>query len=132
MPGEHFIFPCSIFIFRTARDFQEEAKNAGTPWFLAKSFDTSCPVSAFIAKDKLDYGNTEIYCLINGVQKQRSNTSNLIFDVPTLISFISQYVTLYPGDVILTGTPSGVQNLKSGDKIDFGITGVAQATFYVK
>ena len=90
-------YASKMHILRTARDFQDEAKKGGTPWFLAKSFDTSCPIAEFIDKHKLDPTNCELFCRINGVEKQKSKTNALIFDIPTLIAYITQYVTLHPG-----------------------------------
>uniref|UniRef100_A0A1I8A591 Oxaloacetate tautomerase FAHD1, mitochondrial n=1 Tax=Steinernema glaseri TaxID=37863 RepID=A0A1I8A591_9BILA len=117
----------------TARDFQNEAKKAGAPWFLAKSFDTSCPVSKFVEKSKIpDPHNVELYCLINEQEKQRCLTNKMIFDIPTLIAYVTQFATLQPGDVLLTGTPAGVCKCESGDKIRFGLKDIVEATFVVK
>ncbi|TMS39913.1 hypothetical protein L596_006367 [Steinernema carpocapsae] len=117
----------------TARDFQNEAKKAGAPWFLAKSFDTSCPVSSFVEVSKIpDPHKVELYCLINEQEKQRSVTDKMIFDIPTLISYVSQFATLQPGDVLLTGTPAGVCKCASGDKIRFGLKDIVEATFRVQ
>jgi acylpyruvate hydrolase len=97
----------------TARDFQDEAKKKGHPWTLAKGFDTSCPVSAFIPSEKImDPHNIELWCSVNGVARQRGSTKDMIFNVPTLLSYISTYFTLEPGDVVLTGTPSLLVNSK--------------------
>lgn len=117
----------------TARDFQDEAKKAGAPWFLAKSFDTSCPVSDFIPKDQIqDPHAEELYCRINGVEKQRCRTNAMIFDIPTLIEYTTRFVTLDEGDLLLTGTPAGVCRVLPGDCIEFGLTGHISATFVVQ
>lgn len=117
----------------TARDFQDEAKKKGHPWTLAKGFDTSCPVSPFIPREKImDPHNIEIWCSVNGVAKQRGLTKDMIFNVPTLLSYISTYFTLEPGDVVLTGTPSGVGPIKVGDVIECGITNVLTMKFMVE
>ena len=102
----------------TARDFQDEAKKKGQPWTMAKGFDTSCPVSGFIPKEKIiDPQNLDIWCKVNGVLKQQDSTSKMIFSIPTILSYISMYFTLEVGDVVLTGTPSGVGPVKQGTEI---------------
>ncbi|KJH42385.1 FAH family protein [Dictyocaulus viviparus] len=117
----------------TARDFQDEAKQSGNPWFLAKSFDTSCPISKFIPKEEVeDPHKEEIFCIINGVEKQRSRTDMMIFDVPYLMEFITRFVTLSKGDLLLTGTPAGVCRILPGDSIEFGITNRITSKFVVQ
>uniref|UniRef100_A0AC35U5C7 FAA_hydrolase domain-containing protein n=1 Tax=Rhabditophanes sp. KR3021 TaxID=114890 RepID=A0AC35U5C7_9BILA len=122
----------TIALDMTARDFQDEAKKNGAPWFLAKSFDTSCVIGDFIPKEKIPNPQAvEIYCLINGKPQQRCSTDKMIFDIPTLISYVSKYATLNVGDVLLTGTPSGVTRVVSGDIITFGITDITEAKIKV-
>ena len=136
----HIIIMIPMFLKRyvvaldmTARDFQDEAKKKGQPWTLAKGFDTSCPISSFIAKDKIvDPHNIELWCSVNGAIRQRGSTKDMIFSVPTLLSYISTYFTLEAGDVILTGTPSGVGPVKAGDVIEGGITNVLSMKFMVE
>jgi acylpyruvate hydrolase len=116
----------------TARDFQTAAKQKGHPWDMAKGFDTSCPVSKFIPKEAItDPHNVELWCKVNGVLKQKGNTSDMIFQIPYLISYISQYFTLEPNDVILTGTPAGVSGVKAGDIIQGGLSNVVEIEFKV-
>uniref|UniRef100_A0AC35FKT2 Fumarylacetoacetase-like C-terminal domain-containing protein n=1 Tax=Panagrolaimus sp. PS1159 TaxID=55785 RepID=A0AC35FKT2_9BILA len=123
----------TVALDMTARDFQDEAKKAGAPWFLSKSFDTSCPVANFIDKSKIsDPHDLELYCLINGQEKQREKTNKMIFDIPTLISYVTQFATLEPGDLLLTGTPAGVCRVQSGDTIEFGLTGIIDSKFSVQ
>ncbi|KAI6171938.1 FAH family protein [Aphelenchoides besseyi] len=94
----------------TAGDLLEELRAAGLPWMLAKSFDGSCPVSTFIDKEFVpDPHQLELTCRVNGVIRQRERTNRMIFDIPTLVEYITNYMTLEPGDVILTGTPANVQ-----------------------
>merc|ERR1719193_352249 len=117
----------------TARDFQEEAKAKGHPWTLAKMFDTSLPVSDFIPLERIqDPGNLKLWCKVNGELRQDGCTSDMIFSLPYLISYISQYFTLQEGDLILTGTPSGVGPVKPGDVITGGIPDVVDITFNVE
>uniref|UniRef100_A0A914UZ67 oxaloacetate tautomerase n=1 Tax=Plectus sambesii TaxID=2011161 RepID=A0A914UZ67_9BILA len=117
----------------TARDFQDEAKKEGAPWFLAKSFDSSCPVSDFVPKEKVaDPHKLRLWCNINGVEKQNATTDNMIFDIPTLLEYITQYVTLEPGDMVLTGTPAGVARVQSGDLIECGFDDIVSMSFKVQ
>lgn len=80
----------------------------------------------------MDPHNVEIWCSVNGVAKQRGLTKDMIFNVPTLLSYISTYFTLEPGDVVLTGTPSGVGPIKVGDVIECGITNVLTMKFMIE
>jgi 2-keto-4-pentenoate hydratase/2-oxohepta-3-ene-1,7-dioic acid hydratase in catechol pathway len=89
----------------------------------AKGFDTFCPIGPRIVAG-LDPSKLAIKTRVNGVVKQDSSTSDLIFDVPTLIAFCSNYMTLEAGDVISTGTPSGVGNLDPGDEVEIEIEGI--------
>jgi acylpyruvate hydrolase len=117
----------------TARDLQNIAKKDGLPWDLAKGFDTSCPVSKFIPKTAIpDPHALEIWCKVNGNIRQKGNTKDMIFSIPYLISYISDYFTLEPYDVILTGTPAGVGHVGPGDKIEGGLTNLVDINFQVK
>jgi acylpyruvate hydrolase len=103
----------------TARDKQNELKKNGLPWLLAKGFDTSCPLGDFIEKKNVsNENNLTLKLLVNGVCKQNGNTKDMLFNIPTLISFISDYITLEHGDILLTGTPAGVGPVKHGDVIE--------------
>ena len=107
----------------TARDLQR----MDGQWTRAKSFDSFCPVGPNIVKninpDKLD-----IKLYLNGEIKQSSNTSNMIFTVDYLVSFVSQIMTLGPEDVILTGTPPGVGPMQVGDVVEVEIEGIGKLT----
>ena len=77
-------------------------------WCLGKGFDSACPVGDFINKQKIpDPQNLNIWLKLNGEIKQNQHTSDMIFTVPKLVSYISAYITLEPGDLIVTGTPAG-------------------------
>lgn len=113
--------------------FQDEAKKKGHPWTLAKGFDTSCPIGDLISKDKLpNPENVQLWLKVNGQTKQDGNTKDMIFNIPFLISYISKYFTLEEGDVILTGTPSGVGPVDKGDVIDAGIGEISSFRFQVE
>lgn len=103
----------------TARDLQ--AKDG--QWTRAKSFDTFCPLGPFI-ETEADPADLAIELILNGETRQSSRTSRMIFGPSELLSFISRVMTLYPGDVIMTGTPSGVGELHPGDVVEVSIEGV--------
>jgi 2-keto-4-pentenoate hydratase/2-oxohepta-3-ene-1,7-dioic acid hydratase in catechol pathway len=92
-------------------------------WARAKGFDTFCPVGPRIVAG-LDPSKLRLVTRVNGVVRQDSPTSDLIFDVPTLVAFASEHMTLEVGDVISTGTPSGVGNLAPGDVVEVDIAGI--------
>jgi len=103
----------------TARDLQVKDEQ----WTRAKSFDTFAAIGPCI-QTELDPANADIETYLNGELKQRGNTSDLIFPVPKLISFISGVMTLLPGDVIATGTPSGIGPMQPGDTVEVKIAGI--------
>lgn len=122
----------AIAVDVTCRDIQEQCKAEGIPWTLAKGLDTFCPIGPMVSADEIDPFNTEIQLKQNGVMKQQGNTADMIFSIPTLLEFITQHMTLLPGDVLLTGTPEGVGPLARGDVLDVSIPGITSAVFHVK
>jgi len=104
----------------TARDLQKE----DIQWTRSKSFDTFAPFGPFISNPELDVSDLFIQTRVNGELRQDSRTSNLIFNVPQLIEFISRIMTLEPGDVIATGTPPGVGELHVGDEVEVEIESI--------
>jgi len=111
----------------TARDLQKR----DVQWTRAKSFDTFAPLGPCIETD-LDPGNLRICSYLNGELKQDSTTADFIFTVPELVSFVSKVMTLLPGDVISTGTPSNVGEMIPGDEIVVEIEGIGRLRNYVK
>lgn len=107
----------------TARDIQSRDGQ----WTRAKGFDTFAPVGPVVVTDA-DPSALDVRLLHNGVVKQQSNTRHFIFTVPELVSFISRVMTLLPGDIITTGTPSGVGPLSPGDTVSVDIAGVGTLT----
>jgi len=103
----------------TARDLQKKDEQ----WTRAKSFDTFAPVGPFISTE-LNPDNLEIRLYKNGQLMQDSSTSNMIFKVDKIVSYISKIMTLFPGDIIATGTPPGVGQLKAGDMVEVEIEGI--------
>jgi acylpyruvate hydrolase len=108
----------------TARKVQDELKKQGHPWLLAKGFDTSCPCGDFIDKKDLNLSSSvNLWLSVNGKMRQNGQTRDMIFSIPDLVAYISKYITLEHGDLILTGTPAGVGPVKRGDQIEAGING---------
>ena len=103
----------------TARDLQKKDGQ----WTRAKSFDTFCPIGPWIQTD-LDPDDLLIESYVNGERRQSSRTSQFIFGVDLLVSFISQVMTLEPGDLIITGTPAGIGPLQAGDEVEVRIEGI--------
>ena len=100
----------------TLRDLQSELKNAGLPWEIANGFDTSCPLSDFTAAAEVgDPNNLRLSLTVNGQLRQEATTAQMMRSVEAIIAEISSYFTLESGDIILTGTPAGVDRLQSGD-----------------
>jgi 2,4-didehydro-3-deoxy-L-rhamnonate hydrolase len=115
------------------RSFQLER---GGQWVKGKSADTFAPLGPFLAtRDEIgDFNALKMWLKVNGEFRQEGSTSKMIFDVPTLVSYVSEFMTLLPGDVISTGTPAGVglgmkppQYLKAGDVVQLGIDGLGES-----
>jgi len=120
------------------RHFQLEQ---GGQWVKGKSADTFAPLGPFLATpDEIpDFRNLGMWLKVNGLFRQNSTTENMIFDVPTLVSYVSQFMTILPGDVISTGTPAGVglgmttpTYLRAGDVVELGIEGLGESRQIVK
>ena len=103
----------------TARSLQTDDINRRYPWFRSKSLDTFTPLGPWIVTaDAIRQPvRLDIECRVNGKVRQRSNTRNLLFDIPTIIEYISMHITLEPGDVISTGTPEGIGRIEHGDTV---------------
>lgn len=124
------IYGYAVGVDLTKRDLQNEFKNAGKPWDLSKGFDYSGPISE-ISQNKTMLNNAKITLSVNGDIKQESNISMMEWDIASLISILSQQVTLKPGDVIFTGTPEGVGPLNKGDKVVAEIENVGSLNFKI-
>jgi 2-keto-4-pentenoate hydratase/2-oxohepta-3-ene-1,7-dioic acid hydratase in catechol pathway len=115
----------------TARDLQEECKEKGLPWEIAKAFEHSAPVSEkFIAKENLDLSDLAFSFEQNGNVVQKGSSKDMIFSVDQIIAYVSQFMTLKIGDLIFTGTPAGVGPVSIGDSL-IGFIG-EQKMFEVK
>jgi 2-keto-4-pentenoate hydratase/2-oxohepta-3-ene-1,7-dioic acid hydratase in catechol pathway len=103
----------------TARDLQRR----DVQFTRGKGFDTFCPVGPWI-ETELDPSDVGVQCRVNGVTRQSGRTRDMLFDIPTLVAWITRVMTLVPGDLILTGTPSGVGPLESGDTVEVEVDGL--------
>jgi 2-keto-4-pentenoate hydratase/2-oxohepta-3-ene-1,7-dioic acid hydratase in catechol pathway len=103
----------------TLRDLQSEAKKKGLPWSVSKGFDGACPISSALALDDLlDLGDVELGLKVNDETRQQASTAQMVWKPADLVAIASRYFTLERGDILLTGTPSGVGPLKRGDVVE--------------
>jgi len=103
----------------TARDLQQNSKEKGLPWEIAKAFEHSAPISnKFIEISSLDFENLTFELYKNGEKVQTGHTSDMIFSIDKLIVYVSKFMTLKTGDLLFTGTPAGVGPVKIGDKLE--------------
>jgi 2-keto-4-pentenoate hydratase/2-oxohepta-3-ene-1,7-dioic acid hydratase in catechol pathway len=117
----------------TARDIQEDCKKLGLPWEKAKGFDGSAQISnTFIDKNKLNLKDINFKLKLNNKIVQNGNSKNMIFNFDYIISFISGFYTLRTGDLIYTGTPSGVGKVKNGDRLMGYIENTKKLTVDIK
>jgi 2-keto-4-pentenoate hydratase/2-oxohepta-3-ene-1,7-dioic acid hydratase in catechol pathway len=117
------IFGYTIANDVTARDLQ---KSDGQ-WARAKGFDTFCPLGPWI-NTELDVADLAVSTTLNGEPRQKGRTAQFIFDVPTVLAYITSFTTLLPGDVVLTGTPAGVGPMLPGDEVAISIEGIGTLT----
>ncbi|MDZ7373113.1 MAG: fumarylacetoacetate hydrolase family protein [candidate division KSB1 bacterium] len=117
----------------TARALQLEDFRRGWPWLRSKSFDTFCPVGPYVVPRGCIRGplDLRLELRVNGQLRQRARTSEMVFDVPTLVSTISRWCTLHPGDLICTGTPAGTGPIRPGDVVEAEIEGIGTLRSYV-
>jgi 2-keto-4-pentenoate hydratase/2-oxohepta-3-ene-1,7-dioic acid hydratase in catechol pathway len=121
-----------IFGYTPAEDISDRTiQNSESQWARCKSFDTFTPLGPYV-ETKIDPSELTIQLFQNGQLRQNSNTKQLIFKPAQLVSFISTNMTLLPGDVILTGTPSGIGPIQSGDRLEVRIQGLAPLVNMVK
>src|ERR1700722_1208866 len=121
-----------IFGYTASQDISDRTiQNGESQWARSKSFDTFTPLGPLV-ETMIDPYELNIQLFQNGQLRQNSNTKQLIFKPAALVSFVSTNLTLLPGDVILTGTPSGVGPIQSGDKLEVRIQGLAPLVNYVK
>ncbi len=131
--NEH-IFGYCVGCDLTRRDLQSDAKKLGLPWTTAKAFDYSAPMGSIIPKHELTDNqilpsNAKIALSVNGEIRQDSTIDKMIWNIPELISNLSRYFRLKPGDLIMTGTPAGVGTVNVGDTVDITCGGLPRCTF---
>ena len=117
----------------TARDLQHRFSQAGHPWELSKTFDGSAPIGSFVPADLFaNHSDISFSLEVNGETRQVGNTSDLIFSFADIIEYVSKFYTLKTGDLIFTGTPSGVGPVKRGDNLVARLAGETVLNFYVR
>lgn len=122
----------SVGIDFTARDLQQQQKEKGLPWEIAKAFDSSAPVGNFISLNDLpDRKNIRFHLEINGEKKQEGNSALMIFSFEKMVSYVSSFITLRKGDLIFTGTPKGVAAVKTNDQLKAFLEGQELLSFSV-
>ncbi|HEX5858948.1 MAG TPA: fumarylacetoacetate hydrolase family protein [Microbacterium sp.] len=123
------VFGYAVGLDMTRRDLQAVAKKAGRPWDMAKGFDQSAPTGPIRTTEAIGHPARGAVCLhINGELRQEGDLAQQIWKVPETISYLSTLVTLRPGDLIMTGTPSGVGPVEPGDRLEGHIDGVGDVT----
>ena len=113
----------------TRRDRQGEAKKVGAPWDVGKAFDNSAPISAIA--QTAPAADARIWLSVNGETKQDAKLSEMIWSIPEIIAHLSRSWTLQPGDLIFTGTPSGVGPIIAGDVVRCGVEGLPELSFNI-
>src|ERR1043166_7818618 len=111
----------------TARDLQK----LDSQWTRAKGFDTFCPIGR-LGKAPADLTTLSVVTRVNGIERQRASASQMAFTIPLLLAYISQVMTLEPGDLVLTGTPGGIGTLTPGDEVEVEVPGVSRVRNPVK
>ena len=120
----------SLGLDLTARDLQEECKEKRMPWEIAKGFDSSAPIGKWYQKK--DLKSLDFYLLKNGEKVQEGNPSQMVFDVDSIIEYVSKFMTLKKGDLIFTGTPSGVGKIEVNDVFEAYLDGKKTIDLRVK
>lgn len=123
------VYGYAVGLDMTRRDLQAEAKKLGRPWALAKGFDQSCPIGSIVpAGAGFDPSHGAITLTVNGVLRQSGDLSQMIWTVAEAIAFLSRFVALAPGDLIMTGTPAGVGPVLPGDVVTGTCEGLGDIT----
>lgn len=123
------VFAYGVGLDMTRRDIQGEAKKMGRPWEMGKAFDNSAPCSALKPVTMVGHpAKGAIWLKVNGEVRQKGDLADLIWTVPETIAYLSQLVTLRPGDLIMSGTPAGVGPVQRGDKLEGHVDGLGDLT----
>lgn len=127
------VVEAAVALDLTERKLQSEAKKAGTPWTLAKSFSNACAVSAFFMVRKLEeLKDLRLRLWVNDELRQDGRTSQMIFSLEQMIEYVKNHFPVCPGDLLLTGTPAGVGPLSAGDRVKAEIEGQISHIWTVK
>jgi fumarylpyruvate hydrolase len=119
------VFGYAVGLDMTRRDLQAKAKDAGRPWEVGKAFEASAPASAIVPASAIGHPSKgAIWLDVNGERRQTGDLDQMIWKVPEMISYLSGLFALTPGDLIFSGTPSGVAAVKRGDRIEGHIDGI--------
>ncbi len=117
----------------TARDIQRRLKSEGKPWEICKAFDNSAVIGDFVSREELgDLRNILFHLDIDGQTVQQGNSADMIFDIDTLVAYVSKFFTLKIGDILFTGTPAGVGKVNIGNRLQGYIFGRKMFDFQVK
>lgn len=128
---EH-VWGYTVGVDLTRRDLQAQAKKAGRPWDLSKGFDASAPTNPLLPVSLVGHpAEGSIWLKVNGEQRQHGDLNEQIWQVPEVISYLSQAVELQPGDLIYTGTPAGVGEIKPADVVTGGINNIGTFRFTI-
>jgi fumarylpyruvate hydrolase len=123
---EH-VWGYGVALDMTRRDLQGQCKKAGRPWEIGKAFDHSAPASELVAAAEIGHPDRgAIWLKVNGEIRQQGDLDHMIWKVPEMISYLSGLFTLAPGDLILSGTPSGVGPVERGDELEGHVDGVGE------
>jgi fumarylpyruvate hydrolase len=125
------VFGYGVGLDMTRRDVQIASRNMGRPWDMGKGFDQSAPCTALVPAAGKAVDKGAIWLKVNGETKQDSDLSKMIWSVPEVISYLSGYMTLVPGDLIYAGTPEGVGPVVAGDVMTGGVAGIGELTITV-
>ena len=127
-----YVSQVAVFNDVSARDMQSKAREEGNSWDLSKGIDTFGPMSVPVDYDGRDLQDLELILTVNGEVRQHGFTKDMIFTVPWLISYVSRYMTLESGDILITGTPDGVSEIRDGDEVRAEIVGIGAVTNRVR
>jgi fumarylpyruvate hydrolase len=128
----HHVWGYAAGLDLTRRDLQQQAKGAGGPWEAAKAFDHSAPCTPIVPATACGHPRQgAVWLVVNGVERQRADLSELLWPVPELVAMLSRSVTLAPGDLIFTGTPAGVGALAPGDVLSAGVADIGRFSMTV-
>ncbi|MDY0293006.1 MAG: fumarylacetoacetate hydrolase family protein [Candidatus Methanomethylophilaceae archaeon] len=124
-----YISKVAVFNDITARDLQDQARKEGNPWAVSKSIDTFGPISKPVPIRKLEnIQDLRMELTVNGKVRQTGRTSLMVFTIPKLVSYVSKFMTIEKGDIMITGTPEGVSEIVPGDVVCAKIDGVGSVT----